>query len=753
MKAAARELQKEARRILKRKLAKLSPDAAEEIRAAVAAIDNHRANDSLVDLEREAERIDELLHEHASFARKSAIREIAENVGIALAVAMIVRSVLYEPFKIPSGSMMPTLQIGDHIFVDKYSYGVQLPFTNYIVGEDWLEPIRRGDVVVFRYPLNEEDDYIKRVIGLPGDTIRVDGEKVSIKRRGEPAFEVLPRKRLDEKCREEGAPNQAVSGCVIYEETLDDRSYRVRYLQTVKSRFDYRPLQIHVPEGKLLMMGDNRRMSHDSLAWMTRAEAVAAEGLLSLKDLKDLTEQQSFTPRHPQETQEKLDFGKDSVLYLAERRSPAHSLELELWRDPDFDPDAIFEALSRSLNAEREVTIEGLLGDKGKGKLHGAARDRVLEVGGGVDQIRLTSDAIAHEAVILLKPAKTVFRYRCGIGVCKDDVEIARRISELVSQYHSDHDQDARELIEGDPKVRYLQHWRARDDDDDRYVDLLFRDPSQAPEARHSLRLRAWRHPDEGLELLRDINLMSFGSDRDRAKPHAEFGEDAWMVETDEAFRFVIADHKRDFLVVLECGKERFKSLQKALGLATTVTQQRVPNASKDGSQLRTLLGLKDAEGWTEFPRKRSTHSPWDRVTLDGSVRGEDHTVQLDVSRKPESGLEATVARWRNQQQHSEADDSIRSGGWSSASQAGYDLIFTVPETEVALRFRCGPGVCSDRDTARALARRIAEKAEDTANYVDPDAERPAPFVPRENVKGRARRIWAPMERFWTDIQ
>src|SRR5690606_15776494 len=127
---------------------------------------------------------------HATFARKSAFRETAENIAVAVLIALGLRSCFYEPFKIPSGSMMPTLRKGDHIFVNKFIYGIQIPFTSTVVGQS-LGEIERGDVIVFRYPLNEAEDFIKRVIGLPGDEVKVQGRNVSIKRAGETAFELL----------------------------------------------------------------------------------------------------------------------------------------------------------------------------------------------------------------------------------------------------------------------------------------------------------------------------------------------------------------------------------------------------------------------------------------------------------------------------------------------------------------------------------------------------------------------------------
>lgn len=110
--------------------------------------------------------------------KKSVVREYAEALIIAVLLALFIRTFIVQAFKIPSGSMLPTLEIGDHLLVNKFSYGLKLPFTgtNLI---PWNEP-SRGDVVVFRYPKDRKVDYIKRVIGLPGDNIEIKNKMLYI---------------------------------------------------------------------------------------------------------------------------------------------------------------------------------------------------------------------------------------------------------------------------------------------------------------------------------------------------------------------------------------------------------------------------------------------------------------------------------------------------------------------------------------------------------------------------------------------
>src|SRR5205814_3068805 len=118
--------------------------------------------------------LDAALDKHLAFARKSAAREYTESIGGAILVALLLRAFVFEPFHIPSGSMIPTLLVGDFIFVNKMSYGLRIPFTDpgrvHKLGE---RPPKRGDVVVFINPQHPDIDYVKRVVGLPGDRIEI----------------------------------------------------------------------------------------------------------------------------------------------------------------------------------------------------------------------------------------------------------------------------------------------------------------------------------------------------------------------------------------------------------------------------------------------------------------------------------------------------------------------------------------------------------------------------------------------------
>ncbi len=106
---------------------------------------------------------------------KSVFREYAEAIVVAAILALFIRTFVVQAFKIPSGSMKDTLLVGDHLLVNKFLYGTHIPFTNII-----LLPIRdpkRGDIIVFKYPEDESKDFIKRVIGTPGDVVQIDRQE------------------------------------------------------------------------------------------------------------------------------------------------------------------------------------------------------------------------------------------------------------------------------------------------------------------------------------------------------------------------------------------------------------------------------------------------------------------------------------------------------------------------------------------------------------------------------------------------
>lgn len=177
----------------------------------------------------------------------------------ALILALIVRTFLFQPFNIPSGSMMETLLVGDYLFVSKYSYGYSrysLPFGPPLFeGRVWDGTPERGDVVVFKLPTDNETDYIKRVVGLPGDSVQVREGIVYVN------DSPIERERVDDFVAV--GPMGAERRVSRYMETMDNgRSYTV--LQLTDSGFGDNTQVYEVPEGHYFMMGDNRDNSTDS---------------------------------------------------------------------------------------------------------------------------------------------------------------------------------------------------------------------------------------------------------------------------------------------------------------------------------------------------------------------------------------------------------------------------------------------------------------------------------------------------------
>ena len=189
-----------------------------------------------------------------------------------LAVVLVLRSFLYEPFNIPSDSMVPTLETGDFILVNKFEYGVRLPIINKKI-IDVSEP-ERGDVIVFRYPPQPTISYIKRVVGLPGDHIVYDHGQLIINGKKVPKVPV-------EFSRAKDVQDTPTS--IYHQETLGEHTYTMRELEGVNvarqapfinyvdngkySNENGLYWEVKVPAGHYFAMGDNRDQSADSRIW------------------------------------------------------------------------------------------------------------------------------------------------------------------------------------------------------------------------------------------------------------------------------------------------------------------------------------------------------------------------------------------------------------------------------------------------------------------------------------------------------
>jgi len=181
------------------------------------------------------------LQEGSQIGKKSGLRENIEAILIAVILALFIRTFFVQAFKIPSGSMKQTLQIGDHILVNKFIYGIRLPFSRIV-----LVPVTdpaRGDIVVFKFPEDPSKDFIKRVVAVGGDTVEIRDKAVWVNDKPAPHANAVH---------------------------LDPRIYPRGY----QPRDNFGPVQ--VPENTLFVMGDNRDESYDSRFW----------GFVDLEDIK-----------------------------------------------------------------------------------------------------------------------------------------------------------------------------------------------------------------------------------------------------------------------------------------------------------------------------------------------------------------------------------------------------------------------------------------------------------------------------------
>jgi len=291
----ASSLSAAAKRAIKRHGLRVAAEPRKEIVALAAGVDEAvAAKDHDLVCERMV-KLQDLTDRHLAFAKKSTFREYTDSIGVAVLVALLLRAFVVEAFKIPSGSMIPTMEVGDHIFVNKFLYGLRIPFTK-IKFFEYRKP-KRGEVIVFIYPKEPDKDFIKRIVAVEGDTVQVrhgvlfvNGQEVDHKRLpGEWTYSDY----------DETTDRWSQRTCVREEEKLDGHDYITIHnahlvedfgdyqtdyprepgscsppAETLDKRGDDGGMAVAphgggclVKPGFVFAMGDNRDNSHDSRFW------------------------------------------------------------------------------------------------------------------------------------------------------------------------------------------------------------------------------------------------------------------------------------------------------------------------------------------------------------------------------------------------------------------------------------------------------------------------------------------------------
>jgi signal peptidase I len=253
----ARELFIEAERVFERVPSKLAPNAAERVAEQSLRVEDASLAADVPLLEKEVRALDKLHEELLGPYRKQSVWDTVSGFAKALAIALLIRTIFIEPYRIPSGSMLPTLEIGDQVFVNKFIYGVRIPFMNKVPFQIVRAP-KRGDVIVFNNPADTDKDFIKRIVGIPGDRVELINEVVYI--NGVPQDRNLVSRDFIVHNMEYGQWMDDEE--ILYREDLDGVKHAV--LQSPRPISPRNEGPFIVPERHVFVMGDNRDNSSDS---------------------------------------------------------------------------------------------------------------------------------------------------------------------------------------------------------------------------------------------------------------------------------------------------------------------------------------------------------------------------------------------------------------------------------------------------------------------------------------------------------